>query len=191
MSWARAASNMSPRRRRDFGDGLPEVERTASNVSSNASSDILVARPTQSTTTPQHQGPSSAASHSYKHVPPAAMEASIYSGLLTVRFSDGVARDRFRGIIRAKPKPISHASNNFHQQFYQTGNDDDEESTYGPNHRGTYSKEYTRLHPDIKWIHRGQGRYLPASEVKSDNPNVSPRPTRYVLSTMYIGSFSI
>ncbi|KAK4504259.1 hypothetical protein PRZ48_005175 [Zasmidium cellare] len=169
---------MSPRRRRDFGDGLAEVERTASNVSSNASSDILVARPTQSTTTQQYPGASSAASHSYKHFPPAAMEASINNGLLFVRFSDGVARDRFRGIIRTKPKPVSQASNNFHHQFYQAGNDDDEDSTYGPNHRGTYSKEYTRLHPDIKWIHRGQGRYLPASEVKPDNPNVSPRPTR-------------
>ena len=37
--------------------------------------------------------------------------------------------------------------------------DDDGE---GPNHRGTYSKAYTLLHPDIRWVHRGQGRYLPA-----------------------------
>ncbi len=33
----------------------------------------------------------------------------------------------------------------------------------GPNHRGTYSKAYTMLHPEIKWVHRGQGRYLPAA----------------------------
>ena len=32
----------------------------------------------------------------------------------------------------------------------------------GPNHRGTYSKAYVLQHPEIKWVHRGQGRYLPA-----------------------------
>ena len=32
----------------------------------------------------------------------------------------------------------------------------------GPNHRGTYSKAYVQQHPEIKWQHRGQGRYLPA-----------------------------
>ena len=32
----------------------------------------------------------------------------------------------------------------------------------GPNHRGTYSKAYVLQHPEIKWQHRGQGRYLPA-----------------------------
>lgn len=37
----------------------------------------------------------------------------------------------------------------------------------GPNHRGTYSKAYVRAHPEIKWIHRGQGRYLPATQARS------------------------
>lgn len=184
MSWAYAAASTPPRRRRDFGDGMPDVQRTPSNVSSNASSDILVAGPTQSTTPHQHHdGASSAASHSYNHFPPAAMETSINNGLLAIRFSSGVARDRFRGIIRTKPKPISQASNTTHQHTYKPAIDDDEDSNYGPNHRGTYSKEYTQLHPHIKWVHRGQGRYLPAAEIKSDNPNVSPRPTRYVLPT--------
>jgi hypothetical protein len=32
----------------------------------------------------------------------------------------------------------------------------------GPNHRGTYSKAYVLQHPEIKWQHRGQGRYLPS-----------------------------
>jgi len=40
-------------------------------------------------------------------------------------------------------------------------NDDDD----GPNHKGTYSKAYTLKHPEVKWVHRGQGRYLPSNTV--------------------------
>lgn len=43
------------------------------------------------------------------------------------------------------------------------GSVDDDDDGEGPNHRGTYSKAYTLLHPEIKWTHRGQGRYLPAN----------------------------
>ncbi len=34
----------------------------------------------------------------------------------------------------------------------------------GPNHRGTYSKAYVLQHPELKWQHRGQGRYLPSGK---------------------------
>lgn len=59
-------------------------------------------------------------------------------------------------------------------------NDDDD----GPNHKGTYSKAYTLKHPEIKWVHRGQGRYLPSNTVPyqaqsastpSSKPNHTPR----------------
>ncbi|QIW98935.1 hypothetical protein AMS68_004453 [Peltaster fructicola] len=33
----------------------------------------------------------------------------------------------------------------------------------GPNANGTYSREYTLRHPEIAWVHRGQGRYRPES----------------------------
>lgn len=39
-----------------------------------------------------------------------------------------------------------------------------EDGLDGPNHRGTYSKQDTLLHPEIEWVHRGRGRYLPASQ---------------------------
>ena len=45
-------------------------------------------------------------------------------------------------------------------------NDDADE---GPNRRGTYSKAYVLQHPEIKWVHRGQGRYLPASRGRPGN----------------------
>ncbi|EME83531.1 uncharacterized protein MYCFIDRAFT_81620 [Pseudocercospora fijiensis CIRAD86] len=64
-----------------------------------------------------------------------------------------------------------------------TDDDDDDdddavEETEGPNHRGTYSKDYVLKHPEIEFIHRGQGRYLPVSELKPDPVISSPRPTR-------------
>jgi hypothetical protein len=59
-------------------------------------------------------------------------------------------------------------------------NDDDD----GPNHKGTYSKAYTLKHPEVKWVHRGQGRYLPSNTVSypaqlgstpSTKPSNTPR----------------
>ena len=40
------------------------------------------------------------------------------------------------------------------------------ENAEGPNQYGTFSKAYTLKHPEIKWVHRGSGRWLPAEEVK-------------------------
>jgi hypothetical protein len=47
------------------------------------------------------------------------------------------------------------------------GDDDD-----GPNHKGTYSKAYTIKHPEIKWVHRGQGRYLPTETVSNHDSRI-------------------
>ncbi|KAM0720322.1 hypothetical protein Q7P37_004458 [Cladosporium fusiforme] len=44
--------------------------------------------------------------------------------------------------------------------------DDDD----GPNHKGTYSKTYVLKHPEVTWVHRGQGRYLPTSSVSRQEP---------------------
>lgn len=46
---------------------------------------------------------------------------------------------------------------------------DDED---GPNHKGTYSKAYTIRHPEIKWVHRGQGRYLPSETVSNQESRI-------------------
>lgn len=65
------------------------------------------------------------------------------------------------------------------------GHDDDGDEAdggiRGPNARGTYSKEYTLRHPEIKWVHRGQGRYLPASEIKKESAPLPIRRSRYVV----------
>lgn len=49
----------------------------------------------------------------------------------------------------------------------------------GPNERGTYSKAYTTKHPEIRWVHRGQGRYLPANAVVKEENDFPPRTTRH------------
>jgi hypothetical protein len=46
---------------------------------------------------------------------------------------------------------------------------DDED---GPNHKGTYSKAYTIRHPEIKWVHRGQGRYLPSETISNQESRI-------------------
>ncbi|KAK5165822.1 uncharacterized protein LTR77_008745 [Saxophila tyrrhenica] len=46
----------------------------------------------------------------------------------------------------------------------------------GPNARGTYSKAYTLQHPEIKWVHRGQGRYLPLPAAKALTQTPSSQP---------------
>lgn len=67
---------------------------------------------------------------------------------------------------------ISHAAS---LNATPTLNDDED----GPNHKGTYSKAYTLKHPEVKWVHRGQGRYLPTSSVSHSElraqSNFTPR----------------
>ena len=47
----------------------------------------------------------------------------------------------------------------------------------GRNARGTFSREHTLRHPETKWVHRGQGRYLPVGEVQRDATAVPQRRT--------------
>lgn len=61
---------------------------------------------------------------------------------------------------------------------------DNDNNDDGKNARGTFSKEHTLRHPETKWIHRGQGRYLPVDAVTlAPGRHASPRPyheLRYV-----------
>ena len=78
--------------------------------------------------------------------------------LLIVRFNDPAARTEFEGIITTP-------SSNRHDQA--TADETLLSDHEGPNARGTYSKVYAARHPEIEWVHRGQGRYLPAAKAKS------------------------
>ena len=116
-------------------------------------------------------------------------------GHLSVFFGSMVVKQKYRAILQQKPNPAPLQDSDYEsddQSGTQDESDEDEasddenndENAEGPNDRGTYSKEYTLKHPEIKWVHRGQGRYLPASEVKVDPPALTPRPTRYAARTV-------
>ncbi|KAK5154612.1 hypothetical protein LTS14_006750 [Recurvomyces mirabilis] len=59
------------------------------------------------------------------------------------------------------------------------GNDAGDDNVDGPNARGTYAREYTLRHPEIKWVHRGQGRYLPAVKIKCESMAAPERRSRH------------
>ena len=87
------------------------------------------------------------------------------NGMLVVRLTGGknfallerMADDDARREKQQLDNPI-HTIPDDRTQIKDDANDDGDD---GPNHRGTYSKAYTLQHPEIKWQHRGQGRYLP------------------------------
>lgn len=158
-------------------------------TSTSSSSDILVAGNTQSS--------SSSPYAMQQRYPPerrparwaAARKATAPTksgAFLSVQLVSRSARERLRSILQSPPKPLSGTFIAPSRSIVKVESvpeaedeDEDEDDSDGPNHRGTYSKDYVLKHPDIKWIHRGQGRYLPASELKPDPVDHSPRPTRY------------
>lgn len=99
-------------------------------------------------------------------------------GHLTIRFGTRAAKERLRAILQARPKPSFGSSDDESDDQSDEEELEQDEDTEGPNDRGTYSRGYTLKHPETKWVHRGQGRYLPASEIKVEPATSSPRPTR-------------
>lgn len=96
-----------------------------------------------------------------------AVTARVEDGYhLIVSFNDAQSRASFKNIIEASSGAaeedaatgLDHAS---------TLNDDDD----GPNARGTYSKAYVAKHPEIGWVHRGQGRYIPLTQARGAATN--------------------
>ncbi|EME46381.1 hypothetical protein DOTSEDRAFT_42906 [Dothistroma septosporum NZE10] len=172
-------STSSSRRRRAVEDSPSAMMRTASNNSSKSSDEILVAGPAHHTPAQRHKQavPSHVLSHSRRSSAKITTARVVYNRL-TISFGPALARERFRGIVRTSPKHISRASDTSDSTSSEVKSEDEEVSE-GPNHRGTYAKEYTLLHPRVTWVHRGQGRYLPASAIANDSPSANSRPTRY------------
>ncbi|KAF7188566.1 hypothetical protein HII31_10228, partial [Pseudocercospora fuligena] len=186
MDRSPAGSTSSPRRRRDlYGDSLSVMRRTGSNNSST-SSDILVAGPSEQSVqgTQQQHSQTSTRPTRMSAMPTATTKSYSVAGWFTIRFGPDSVKDAFRQILTKAPQPSDYYSsdNESDNSEDEAVVDDDEavEETEGPNHRGTYSKDYVLKHPEIDWIHRGQGRYLPASELKPDPIISSPRPTSLI-----------
>ena len=80
-----------------------------------------------------------------------------FTGHKNLTFLEQMADDDARRKKRQIDNPLFKTSED-PTKIKDDANDDGDD---GPNHRGTYSKAYTLQHPEIKWQHRGQGRYLP------------------------------
>lgn len=61
----------------------------------------------------------------------------------------------------------------------------------GPNERGTYSRQYTLRHPSVQWVHRGQGRYLPADHIKREAATILQRRSRYECSHVLLTPYGV
>jgi hypothetical protein len=116
--------------------------------------------------------------------------------LLAIRLPPGDARERLLNIFFSRPRPtlmindaVSSRKVNLQDDNDNDGDIDDDEygRREGRNHRGTFSKEYTLNHPEIVWVHRGQGRYLPSKDVhKPASVIVSSQPDRYIFEDDYM-----
>ncbi|SMR43544.1 unnamed protein product [Zymoseptoria tritici ST99CH_3D1] len=176
----------SPRRKRQStANGIASWGRTASNNSSN-SSDILVAGPAAHTTPtrPEQQRALPARSPWSKSADMAVPTTTHYWwGRLKIHFGSNAAKEAFRNIVKSKPNPIFCPNRTSSAHIDNLSEDD--EGQEGPNHLGTYSKQYTLDHPEIKWMHRGSGRYVKADDLRPDFPVTSPRSTRQVAAEHY------
>ena len=154
------------------GNGLPWrregprwSHRAASNVSSSSTSSGILVAPGPPIS-PQRQLSVSRSPEPFK-MAKTLVKAEIRGGnVLVVRvlgdthraFLSKLAEDD-RRVITDQPTPTSPVDSS--TEVKEEIRDDDQN---GPNRRGTFSKQYVLQHPDIKWVHRGQGRYLPAEK---------------------------
>lgn len=83
---------------------------------------------------------------------------------LVVEFNGVVARTAQEGMANAWADDEARA---LEMQALTPGVPSHPDGNEGPNARGTFSKAYVMRHPEIEWVHRGQGRYLPATQARS------------------------
>ena len=150
------------------------AHRSNSNVSSSStSSDILVAPGPPTTTSKQ-------ASLFGSPLPTkGSVSAEVKNnGLLIINFSNTKNEDILQFFKRINAQKKEHISMTDTLSIKLTHEDSEfkkqvkDDVGEGPNHRGTYSKAYVQQHPEIKWVHRGQGRYIPAAQLQSStSPN--------------------
>ncbi|KAK5678213.1 hypothetical protein LTS10_009383 [Elasticomyces elasticus] len=137
------------------------IKRSSSDPSSDGSSsgiDVAVARPTEHNNT----------SSDIRVAEPKVNGVTDDGGGARCRVVDGHML-----VIRLRPDQVAllniepKTSNGLDGHI--AGNDDNDGVGVGRNHRGTFSKKHVQRHPEIEWVHRGQGRYLPAEQVRRES----------------------
>lgn len=165
MAMMESPGKRSSSARNGIGMGGRRTHRSASAASrTSTSSEILVAGgpPTTSEQPPVYESPLALS----PKIMPAEPEVEVdirHGRILVVRARSDSAKAFLASLNEAEDRKFEGADRAFHESISikEELNDDDGE---GPNRRGTYSKAYTVQHPEIEWVHRGQGRYLPASQ---------------------------
>ena len=154
-------------RRRIGESGSRRANRSASNHSSSStSSDILVAAGPPSSTpgkpavtdlplTDTMAKGTVAAEIRDKHILVVRLTGVKNLAILQQLANDDAVKEQQR--LENPPRKASNDNTTIK-------NDELDDENDGPNHRGTYSKAYILQHPEMKWQHRGQGRYLPVGK---------------------------
>lgn len=94
----------------------------------------------------------------------AEVEVDVRQGrMLVVKARSDAARAFLASLNESDERNVGNDPRNFDEAI-SIKEELNEDEGDGPNRRGTYSKAYTLQHPEIEWVHRGQGRYLPASQ---------------------------
>ena len=160
-----------PGRRRNGPSFGRRAHRSVSNHSSSStSSDILVAPGPPTTTVKQAPLVETPLPNTMAK---GSARAEVRDGRLIVRLTGGKNLDFLNGLAeddaRKKKKVELDDSTNKIDGSTIIKDEVNEDALDGPNRRGTFSKSYVLQHPEIKWVHRGQGRYLPASRGRPSN----------------------
>jgi hypothetical protein len=154
--------------------GLPHPRSMSNLSSSSTSSDILVA-----------PAPTSATKRQRRQVNATMPVTAVVEGNVLVIKGVGPLLEQWASRDQANNNSATNKNSKQAQRAQDNGAfrritissltdsstllDDDED---GPNHKGTYSKAYTIKHPEIKWVHRGQGRYLPTETVSTQESRI-------------------
>lgn len=144
-----------------------QQQQRSSRRNSSSSSDILVAAPMPaSPRRPLGMDDRTATMGQYLSAPVLPPRHSITARVeggrdLVIAFNNSSALQAFADIVNT-PSGADEKYTTTESAHRLPSPFDDE----GPNARGTFSKAYVAKHPEISWVHRGQGRYLPATQAR-------------------------
>lgn len=177
----------SPRLRGNLvaDDSTAEGRRTSNH--SSTSSDILVASAHPGMPTPQVQPSEGYLQQSIDAASTMASKSTIAiivdGHILRATFGDDAAKEKFRVIVQTTPQPqASMLTSAYTDSDDEEGNENESKpdaDAHGLDPLKTYSKEETLRHPEVNFVHRGQGRYRMADAIKNLSLAVVQRSTRY------------
>ena len=156
------SSMESPRRNwaKAFG-AERQGHRSASNVSSSSTSSDIVVAPGPATGNSRQPSLYNGAKESGMMV--RCAQAEVRARRILVVSVRGDRNRAFLAGLAENDKSTAVVDGTGSVDGSSDGNEEFRENDQdGPNRRGTYSKQYVTQHPEIKWVHRGQGRYLPS-----------------------------